>query len=490
MRITGLIFIAFFYVSIIQAQSNVELKVETFTDPKVIVATLDTNYLYPWRNRVLASVKAFLSLENGNHDVMVLVTMSKGKTAYIELSSRPKLKKETTDHLIRRIGALSRPPRSRLTEYAFLIEAKVNRGCQDPQLKFLPQIALPEEKVRTKFEAADLKGKIDLFQHWVLNDVLPVLAYYEDSVRTSQKAVNAIGEILSTNSFLHLSSSNVTVNNPDYWKASAEIEVGDGLIILSKICMHIAKGEFDLAKRYLNIAQAFPEQNSMALNFYNQLNFRMEWLFDDLKEEIRNGKKMQIEGDFKNAELHYAEVLKIIPNSALFNYEFYYAKSLLMSEGEPEDIIQLWKDCKEIVYRCDPLFNMNAPARNSVDLYLMSKRHEINLLFTNQMSIEQNILEYADIALDLKVYGFAAHLYWLILQNKPDDFPQRDILAHYLYCLEKLGDTEFLHRYESDYSRQKSRKIEKERKKAMENSPEFMRSKGIKAKDKKKKNAN
>ena len=106
------------------------------------------------------------------------------------------------------------------------------------------------------------------------------------------------------------------------------------------------------------------------------------------------------------------------------------------------------------------------------------------------MSIQQNILEYADIALDLKVYGFAAHMYWLILQNKPDDFPQRDILAHYLYCLEKLGDTEFLHRYESEYSRQKSRKIEKDRKKVMESSPEFMRSKGIKPKDKKKKNAN
>jgi hypothetical protein len=121
---------------------------------------------------------------------------------------------------------------------------------------------------------------------------------------------------------------------------------------------------------------------------------------------------------------------------------------------------------------------MNAPARNSTEMYLMAKRHKVNLLFTKQTDVQKNILEYADIALDLKVYGFAAHLYWLILQNKPDDFKDRDILAHYLYCLEKLGDLAFMDRYQQSYSKVKSRKIEKERKKIMESSDVYNRSKG------------
>lgn len=460
-------------------QADIELKVEYFTDDMVTVATLDTTYLYPWNKRVKASIKAFLALEKGNHDVMILVTMPKGKPAFVEVSSRPQLKKETTDHLIRRIESLSRPPRSRLTEYAYLIEAKVGKGCEDPQLKFLPKLALPEEKVQAKFEAADLKGKSELFQEWIIEDVLPVLAYYEDTLQTRLKGVNAIGQMLKEKQFLEKSSRELTIENSNYWRATMEIESGNGLVILSKICIHIANGEYDLAKRYLNVAQAFPEQNSMALNFYKQFDFRMEWLFDDIREQIRIGKKFQIEGDFESAALHFEEQLKILPKSAVFNYEKYYSRSLLISDREPEYIIQLWKDCKETVYACDPLFNMNVPARNSKDLYLMSKRHEINLLFDNQVSIKENILEYADIALDLEVYGFAAHMYWLIIGNKPDEFPDRDILAHYLYCLEKLGDTENIRSFEEEYTHQKFKKIERERKRAMETSSVYNRSLNI-----------
>ncbi len=486
----GLLLCTLFFCSSVTswAQNDVELKTEYFTDDMVTVATLDTNYLYPWNERVHASIKAFLSLEKGNHDVIILITMPKGRAAFVEVSSRPQLKKETTDHLIRRIEALSRPPRSKLTEYAYMVEAKVGRGCTDPQLKFLPKVALPEEKVAAKFEAADLRGKIELFRSWVLEDVVPVLSYYEDTNRTKLKGVNAIGQLLDTKEFLRNGSSNeITINNPDYWQANMEIESGNGLILLSKIAIHIAKKEFDLAKRYLEIAQAFPEQNSMALNFYNQLNFRMEWLFDDIKAEVRKGKKLQVEGDFEGARLHYQDLLRVFPQSAAFNYELYYSRSLLYSDGEPEDIMELWKECKEVVYACDPLFNMNIPAKNSKDLYLMSKRHEINYLFDNQMRIDENILEYADIALDLEVYGFAAHLYWLILDNKPDEFPKRDILAHYLYCLEKLGDTENIQKFEADYNRSKFKKIEKERKKAMESSPVYNRSLDIQNKTPKEK---
>ncbi|MFT5646876.1 MAG: hypothetical protein ACI976_001562 [Aureispira sp.] len=480
-----ILYISFYSTAL--AQSDVKLEVEYFTDDMVTVATLDTYFLYTWNERVFASVKAFFELEKGNHDVLILVTMPKGKPAFVEVSSRPQLNKETTDHLIKRIEALSRPPRSILTEYAYLITATVGKGCENPQLKFLPKVALPEEKVRAKFEAANLPEKITLFQTWVTEDVIPVLAYYEDTFRTSLIGVNAIGTILSTNAFDTAGSKELTIRNSQYWRATMEVASGDGLVILSKISIHIAKGEFDLAKRYLNVAQAFPEQNSMALNFYKQLGFRMEWLYDDVREQIRTGKKLQVEGDFEGAALHFEAELKKFPKSADFNFEKYYSRSLLISEHDPEYIIKLWKDCKEAVYSCDPLYNMNVPAKNSKDLYLMSKRHEINLLFDNQVRISENILEYADIALDLEVYGFAAHLYWLIIGNKPDDFPDRDILAHYLYCLEKLGDTEHIRTFEDEYTRQKFRKIEKERKQVMENSSVYSRSKGIQSKNNKRK---
>lgn len=467
------------------AMTPVVLDVEYFTDDMVTYATLDTTVLYRWNKRVQASVKAFLSLEKSNHDVMVLVTLSKGKPAFVEVSSRPQLSAERTAHLKRRIESLSRAPRSTLTEYAYLINAQVGQGCQDPQLKFLPQIALPEEKVRAQFEAADLAGKAKLFETWVEEDVLPVLCYYEDTLRTQLRGVNGIGYILRNRTYKDSSTHALTIGNPTYWRATMEIESGNGLVILSKICLHIVKGEYDLAQRYLNVAQVFPEQNSMALNFYRQFDFRMQWLFDDLQAIVRKGKKFQEQGDFESAALFFEEQLQVLPRSAIFNYQKYYSRSLMMAERAPEDIIQLWKDCKASVYSCDPLFNMPMPTHNSKEVYLMSKRHEINLLFKDQRTIQNRILEYADIALDLEVYGFAAHLYWLIIGNKPEDFTERDILAHYLYCLEQLGDEENVLSFEEEYTRQKYKKIERERQRVMETSEVYKRSQRFQKQDKK-----
>jgi tetratricopeptide (TPR) repeat protein len=464
----------------------VELEVEYFTDNMVTYATLDTNELYLWNKRVFASIEAFLALEKGDHDVMVLITLPKNKPPLVEVSSRPQLSAERTTHLIRRIENLSRRPVSKLTEYAYLVNAQVGRGCQNPQLKFLPKVALPEEKVRAQFEAADLAGKAKLFENWVIEDVLPVLCYYEDTLRTQLRGVNAIGDMLRNGAYRDTSTHALTVANPTYWRATMEIESGNGLVILSKICLHIVNGEYDLAQRYLNVAQVFPEQNSMALNFYQQFDFRMQWLFDDLQTVVRKGRKYQEQGDFESAALYFEKQLEVLPRSAIFNYQKYYSRSLMMTEQAPEDIIQLWKDCKKIVYSCDPLFNMPMPTHSSKEVYLMSKRHEINLLFDNQRTIQNRILEYADIALDLEVYGFAAHLYWLIIGNKPDDFTERDILAHYLYCLERLGDNENIRSFEEEYTRQKFKKIERERQKVMENSEVYRRSEGLNKKNKRK----
>ena len=225
------------------------------------------------------------------------------------------------------------------------------------------------------------------------------MIYYEDSLRHSNSAVNSIGEILLDSAYLHRSVNDLTIYNDAYWAALAAIEKGDGLIILSKICMHIAKGEFDVAKRYLDIAQVFSEQNSMALSIYKQLDLRMGYLFEAIKKELRKGKAFQISGDFKRADLFYTQLLKILPNSAALNSEYFFVKSLLLRDGAPEEIIQLWKDCRKKVYACDPMFNMNAPALNSTDMYSMSKRHEVNLLFINQVRPLAPILFLSDLGI-------------------------------------------------------------------------------------------
>ena len=100
----------------------------------------------------------------------------------------------------------------------------------------------------------------------------------------------------------------------------------------------------------------------------------------------------------------------------------------------------------------------------------MSRRAETQKLFADRDKIKQDLLNYADIAFDLGVYDFAGELYWLLYSHlKPETFADRNLLAYYLYCLEKLGCGDLKVNFKGKFKKE-FKKIEKERKKIMESS--------------------
>ena len=62
-------------------------------------------------------------------------------------------------------------------------------------------------------------------------------------------------------------------------------------------------------------------------------------------------------------------------------------------------------------------FQINIQASTRKEGYMMFRKLRINELFKNEDSFTNDLLEYADIALDLEVYSFATHLYWLIITS-------------------------------------------------------------------------
>jgi hypothetical protein len=136
-----------------------------------------------------------------------------------------------------------------------------------------------------------------------------------------------------------------------------------------------------------------------------------------------------------------------------------------------DEIDNEWNKSKEIIYACDPLYYMNVRAKSGKEGYLLFRRREINMLFNSEENLKADFVKYADIALDLGNYGFAAQLYWLIVGNfSEEDYDNRNILAHYLYCLDKLGDKESIKNFAGDFPTEFGN-IEKERRKIMEESP-------------------
>jgi hypothetical protein len=64
----------------------------------------------------------------------------------------------------------------------------------------------------------------------------------------------------------------------------------------------------------------------------------------------------------------------------------------------------------------------------------------------------QFVSQYADLALKLEAYGYAAHLYWFSVGLKATDLTVEQKLTRYLYCLEKLGVTDLKKNFKDDFS--------------------------------------
>lgn len=469
MRIVFLSYILFFCLGNSVAQTTVDLEMEEFTDLKVKQATIDTNYLHPWQERVLQTTESFLRLERTSNDLLILVTCPKGAPAQVEISARPQLSEFKLNGLRTRLENLSKPPRSRLTDYAYLITAKVNGGCKNPQLKFLPQILMPDEKVKVAYEAADLKTKVQLLQKWAKEEAIPVVNHYMTFESGARPAVQEIGTLLSSEDYLRKDPVQLTVENQTYWQATNEINKQDGLVYLSKILMHIAHGEFELARRYLHIGQALPENNSLVTYYYQQLDFRLEWLFDDLRNAILIGKQWQQEGDFHGAELYFDELIESMPKLAALHFEKYYSHSLRISHRPPEEIMKNWQTCTQKVYAIDPLYAMNIPAKSRKEMYRLSLRHDFNTILSNPATVKEKLVLLADHAFDLEAYGVAAQLYAIIKNNGYEMNENKDLEGYYLYALDKIGLAPS--NYEKDVVKNRFKKIDKERLEAMEASP-------------------
>jgi tetratricopeptide (TPR) repeat protein len=446
-------------------QSTVELEIQLLTSDLIGEVTLDKEPFLEWVKKVNGEVEDHLKKEQGNKEIMVLISLHKEKQATISISSRPKLDNSSIQTLSERIKKL-KSPNTKITDYSFAITAHLNGGCHDKEITFIPSIKLPKDQRLSDFEQLDLENKKNSLQNWVKTEIIPIITFYEINVDSVFKGVLNIGEIMQKEKYLNANTNSLTSTNPDYWRATMEMSTGNQLIPFSKICMHIANDEFDIAKRLLFIISFFSDKSSLPAIYHKEISSKLEMLDQQLNTEINKGIAFHDKAKYKEAVLHYESLLKIFPKSAWLNYELYYSKTAEIKDAEER--IKEWNKSRTYIYQCDPLYHLDVNAKSGKEGYLLFRRQEIQNLFQSKEKLKADFIKYADIALDLEDYSFAAQVYWLILTYfSKEDYDQRNILAHYLYCLNKLGDKESIKNFKGDFQNE-FKKIEKERIKIME----------------------
>ena len=439
------------------ANEQVELSIQLLTNELVLKANIGSEELGAWGKNIISKAESIAGEDQAKRDIAILITVHKNNNATITVSARPKSSTQVLESYQKELQKIT-IPNSRYCDYSVLFMLQINGGCQDTQREFTPPIITPDERNYRKFTSASLQGKKDLLQNWAEDQVIPILGHYTSSVDAKFKGVLAVGKILKSGDYtIEGNISQLTDKNLSYWRAVVEMGRGNQLIPSSKIFMHVVIGEFDIARRYLQIIRYFCDESSLATHYLSQLNWRIADFYEDHNKQIQIGIKLHDKQQYQKAIEQYKEILKVYPKSAWANYELY------LSEITPSKDFKRWTQRKDLIYSCDPLYSMSSYASTGREGYMLFRRKEIDSLFKDRKSFKQDITRYADIALDLEEYGFAAQLYWLILTSfEKESYDNKNILTHFLYCLNKFGDTVIIQDFKGDFQAE-FKKIEEER---------------------------
>ncbi len=458
------------------SQSEVNSEIHLLSPDHIGNATLNIDDFSSYLSWLEKKVHQQLEKEKGDFEIIISMTLHKDKEATIHIAERGDSPKNIIKKIEKKISEKS-PPRTSLVDFSFLSAFKINLGCKNDKETFNPTFIPYTEQQFFKFDELELIQKKEAFEKWILEEVIPVVAFHTAGVDPKFAGVKDVGDLLQNKKFLNKNINTITHPETYYWRAVLEMNVGNQIIPFAKVCMHFANGEFDKGKRLYRLVSMFSNQKTLPAVYASELRRRIQSLDKSISKEIEKGIQFHDAEKYSEAVKHYEKLLEIIPNSAWLKYEHFYSSTVSIRYEEDKGY-DAWIKVKDDIYASDPMYHMYIHGKTAKENYEMFLRLSIKELFSSKENLQKDIIKYADIALQLKNYGFAAQMYWLIFSSpylSEDDYGDRNMLAYFLYCLEQLGEKEMITNFKGDYDKE-FKIIEKYLKGQMENHPIYQAS--------------
>lgn len=467
-----IVFLFSFWVFIVSGQDNdigKRTSIVFITSEVIAEENFSRDAFITWIKAVQQSMGELMKSEKGDNVVKIIARWAKDRKCSYDISTCPANDKlvETAGSALKKVES----PVANFTSFEIMLSFRFNEGCSAPDV-FNPVISTAGEQMIKELSTQSLQQRKETIRHWALNEAIPVLSHFTRSVDAQFAGVRETGGILQRKSFLNGRVNDVTDNNALYWRGVMEMGKGNMIIPISKVFMHVANDEFDLARRYLGMLFRFADKESLASHYLLDLNKYLDLFYKCHDSLMREGITLHDNMKYDQAIQKYNSILAAYPNSAWARYELYFSTSYKNNPGKSADkTSELWNKHKDAVYGADPLYPMGGAANNAKDGFILFRHIAVKDLFADSKKLKEDLITYADIALDLGSYAFAGHLYWYLLTLFPEEkFRGHNFLVYYLYSLEKLGVTGPRAFFKDDFSKEIS-SLDKERDEAMKKDP-------------------
>lgn len=460
--------LCFFLPLILSAQEELNMSIALLGNEVIADVNVDQEPFVKGIGQVTELTgKQFKGMEESQKLAMLMVVHKSGKTDF-EVHATPALAPEKEKAYLDALRRLS-IPNTKLVDFPILL--LVHADLKDLASDF-KNLELPADKADAAYMKAELKEKMAMNKAYAVEQALPVLSAYEIIVDKQFAGVKGLGTSIRQKDFKKPQDVYaLTSRNNDYWRACLEMSAGNQLIPVTKIAMLVSQGEFDHALKYVEIIRLFAEPKSAATAYLKELSRRLKEFNKALQLEINKGITEHDKGNYENAIAIYQNILSQYPNSAAAKYELYYSQNALDLKNKTVTTSdrQLWDISKASIYESNPLYPMDVRADSGKEIYLLFRRQATQSLFKKDQENLKDVYVYADIAMDLEVYDFAAQLFWL---SATFDKNQDDAITKFLYCLEKLGVKNIKENFKGDFEKA-FKDLEKKKQDDMENDPMY-----------------
>jgi len=450
------------------AQAEPEIALILLGNDHISEVNTDTDKFIKSFSPVMDLIKTEFKSFAKSQSADVFITVHKAGLPTLKLQSKPQLDKKTEISFLSKLSAI-KLENTKLVDMPMLVRVNGPKNAEEGVERYMLHVIRSEE-----YKQASLKQKYELNRKWATREVLPVLAAYEIAAEKFE-GVSNFGKTVAAADFSKPQDiEKMTGRNPDYWRAVMEMGRGNQLIPITKIFMLASQGYLDSAERYSEIISMYTTTESAANLYLEEFNWRMRVLSEDLTKEVDKGIAFHDKGEYEKALGVYEKVKQAYPYSAWNLYEIYFSKNamdIVSGKVKAGDRTQ-WDEAKKGIYGASPLYNMDVIAATGKEAYLLFRRQQISSLFRTKGNTAKDTYEYADIALDLGVYDFAAQLFWLSFTFEKDEKAGERSLHRYLYVLEKLGVPQWKSNFKGDFDKI-FKAIDKERQEAMEGSAVF-----------------
>ena len=434
-----------------------------------------------WTKQVLEICEGMLAKEKKPPRLLVQITLRKDAAPVFELSGQPALSAKFSKALQ---AALASAPdmRAPFSPVSFRLQNMAPGTSPDANpLKlaesFVPRLVPPRQKELENYHKSSIAEKYRLLIRWARDEALPLLAGSCQRVDEQFVGVRNVGKMLSRLSYdSPLDVGKLTFQNPDYWRGALEMVPGNHQVIAASVLLLVANGEIDKAAALFRHVRTFAFPDVLATDLYEMLGRMGDSLIADVEWEIKQGIALHDKGKHDAAIAAYQKLLADYPCSAWARYELFFsqaAKLGLVKPGVSNDPLNnevrvLWEKSAVEIYRMNPLYNMQFTAARGESVGSLLDRLALSSLAKDRPADHGEYYgRLARAMLNLGEYGYAAHVYSLLMptkfvlkepagRNNPTDdlveLSTGDVITRFLYCLEKLGCAGLKKNFKGDFA--------------------------------------